>query len=141
MLPSLIFQALRPKRPGYPKELKTLGDHIKARRLDLGLLQREVAPRLGVNTFTLGNWEKNQCEPTVRHYPAIMNFLRYCPVQYPKTLGERIRLHRIHRGLSISAFSNALGVDPRTIAKWEQDRGSPIRKPLAYAQTIRRIRF
>lgn len=30
---------------GYPRELRTIGDHLRKRRLDLGLLQREVAAR------------------------------------------------------------------------------------------------
>ena len=38
------LKAPKPLYPiGYPQILKTLGDHIRKKRLDLGLLQRDVA--------------------------------------------------------------------------------------------------
>src|SRR3990167_3741304 len=39
-------------------EPKTLGEHIKRRRLELGLEQKDVAKQLGVTTDTVLNWEK-----------------------------------------------------------------------------------
>ena len=51
--------ARKPSPAAYPKEMKTLGDHLRKRRLDLGLLQREVADRLGVTKDTIHNWESN----------------------------------------------------------------------------------
>ncbi|MEW8657324.1 MAG: helix-turn-helix transcriptional regulator [Candidatus Thiodiazotropha endolucinida] len=50
-------------------------------RLKRGLRQIDVAPRLGVNSWTLINWELNRTEPRVRYYSAIMDFLGYCPYQ------------------------------------------------------------
>ncbi len=141
MLPSLIFQSLRRKPPSYPKELVTLGDQIRARRLDLELEQKEVAPRLGVSTATLLNWELNKRETEIRWYPRIMAFLGYCPVQYPKTFGERLRLLRTHRGLSISEFANILQVDPGTLANWEHDRRTPQRWPLSYLDRASQLPF
>ena len=35
----LTFRAKKPNRKPYPKELKTYGDHLKKRRLDLDLSQ------------------------------------------------------------------------------------------------------
>jgi transcriptional regulator with XRE-family HTH domain len=37
----------------YPKELNALGDYLRKRRLDLGLLQRDVAERIAVDDGTL----------------------------------------------------------------------------------------
>ena len=131
-----MFQALRPKPPEYPKELRTLGDHIRARRLDLGLDQIETARCLGVNAWTVLNWEKHYTVPHVWAYPAIMDFLGYCPVQYPKSVGERIRLHRIHRGLTICDLANILGVDESTVGNWERDAKSPYRQLETFIQKI-----
>ena len=44
--------ARKPPSPAYPRELKTLGDHLRKRRLDLGLLQPDVALELRVNEMT-----------------------------------------------------------------------------------------
>jgi transcriptional regulator with XRE-family HTH domain len=52
--------------------LKTLGDHIRKRRLDLGLLQREVAAKLSVTESTIWNWESNTTDPALRLLPAII---------------------------------------------------------------------
>ena len=60
---------------GYPRELRTLGDHLSKRRLDLGLLQNEVAERLGVDESTVCNWEKNRHAPSARSMPEMLTFL------------------------------------------------------------------
>jgi DNA-binding XRE family transcriptional regulator len=59
---SCIINALRKPR-GYPKKLNTVGDHIKAKRLDKGLYQKELAKMLGIGTDTLINWELGRNEP------------------------------------------------------------------------------
>lgn len=53
-------------------KLRTYGDHVRARRLELGLYRREVANLLGVDKTTVYNWESNRnaplwCCPTMRH--------------------------------------------------------------------------
>jgi transcriptional regulator with XRE-family HTH domain len=72
----LELKASKPRSCGYPKELKTLGDHIRKRRLDLGLLQREVAERVGVDETTILNWEKGRTEPAKRMRSRILIFLK-----------------------------------------------------------------
>ena len=44
------LSALKPNPPKYSQQLNTLGDHIRKRRLDLGLLQNQVAAQIGVDT-------------------------------------------------------------------------------------------
>ena len=53
----------------------TVGDHLLWRRLELGLLQRQAAARLGVNKWTLVNWEKGVTRPAIRFVPRIDEFL------------------------------------------------------------------
>lgn len=55
----------------YPKQINSLGDHIRARRLDLKLLQRQVAGQVGVHELTITGWEGNATIPEVRYMPAI----------------------------------------------------------------------
>jgi transcriptional regulator with XRE-family HTH domain len=69
------LQAQKPPLAAYPRELRTLGDHLRRRRLDLGLLQREVAEQLGVDATTVYNWERHRTEPAVRLILQIMRFL------------------------------------------------------------------
>ena len=52
---------------------------MKRRRLDLGLLQKEVADQIGANPWTIANWEKGKTKPAARFIPAIIGFLGYDP--------------------------------------------------------------
>jgi DNA-binding XRE family transcriptional regulator len=62
----LTLKADRPKP--YPKELNTLGDHLKKKRLDLGLFRKDVAKIIGVNTTTIRNWEINRFAPKIQKF-------------------------------------------------------------------------
>ena len=125
MLSSIQKTASRPRNPLYPRELQTLGDHIRNKRLDLALEQKDVSKILHVTESTICNWEMNRNEPAVQHYPRIMDFLGYCPYQQSRSWGERLRLHRIHRGLSYEKLAKILDVDPGSIQRWETNRNSP----------------
>jgi len=76
----LKLRAAKPKSSHYPKELNTLGDHIRQRRLDLGLFQKQVAEQIGVDKTTVSNWECHESSPQVHDMPAIIRFLGYNPV-------------------------------------------------------------
>jgi transcriptional regulator with XRE-family HTH domain len=97
-IPALPFchvriKAEKPKSRKYPKELKTLGDHIRKKRLDLGLLQAEVAERVGVTASTIFNWERNRVSPQARHIRKIIRFLGYKPLCLNKGLTSAVKSH------------------------------------------------
>ncbi|MBI2963928.1 MAG: transcriptional regulator [Deltaproteobacteria bacterium] len=101
-----------------------MGDHIRKRRLELGLLQREVADRIGSDAATLVNWEKGNTAPALRFMPVIVAFLGYDPTQNAAdaSLGTRIAARRRALGLSRRKLAAELGVDETTIARWERGR-------------------
>ena len=47
------IRALKPKPSQYPKQINSLGDHIRKRRLDLNLLQKQVGNQIGVHELTI----------------------------------------------------------------------------------------
>jgi transcriptional regulator with XRE-family HTH domain len=104
------------------KQLKTLGDHIRTRRIELGLLQREVAHVLGVDPGSVNAWERNYREPSLRLLPAIRAFLGYDLENVPDDtpLGFRIASKRRRLGLSQKALGESLGIDEGTVGKWER---------------------
>jgi DNA-binding XRE family transcriptional regulator len=75
----ITLKAQKPLPSAYPQTLKTLGDHLRKRRLDLKLLQKEVAQRLGVGESSVYNWENNLTKPALRYIPKIVKFLGYVP--------------------------------------------------------------
>ena len=110
----------------YPKSLETIGDHLRKKRLDLKLFQKDVAKAIGVDTLTVCNWEKNRTTPKLYLLPKIIKFLGYDPLQGNATgLGEKIKQYRVRKGLSLRKLAKELGIDPGTLARWERDRGLP----------------
>jgi DNA-binding XRE family transcriptional regulator len=69
------------QRGDLPTCLTTLGDHIRKRRLNLGLSQREAAHIIGVEQCSVYNWEKRGMNPAQRVQSAIIDFLGYDPSQ------------------------------------------------------------
>jgi transcriptional regulator with XRE-family HTH domain len=129
--------AKKPLNSAYPKKLVTLGDHLRKKRLDLGLFQKDVALAIGVDTCTITNWEKGRTEPELRFIPRIVTFLGYEPDSTtPVTLGERIRRYRYLKGVSQRILATQIGIDPATLSRLERNRGrclpSILRKVMAF---------
>jgi len=128
---NLEFRAKKPQNPAYPKTLTTLGDHIRKRRLDLGLWQKAVAATIGDTESTVTNWELNRVNPCLTYLPKMISFLRYTPPPFDKesdNVIERIKLYRLTRGMSQEKFANLIGVDETTVAKWERGEHEPSKK-------------
>jgi len=88
----LTFKAQKPK--DYSDAPETLGQHLKKRRKELGLLQREAAEQIGILTETYANWEKDKTRPVASRFQLVMAFLSYDPTPTPKALAERLDAKR-----------------------------------------------
>jgi DNA-binding XRE family transcriptional regulator len=81
-IPKLTPYFLKTTR--YPTSLRHIGDHIRRRRIDLGLVQTDVANQLGVDRCTYALWELRRTRPTQKIRPKVIEFLGYDPF-HPKT--------------------------------------------------------
>jgi len=108
--------------------MNTLGDHIRARRLDLSLFQSQVAELIGVCPLTITNWEGNASQPPVQYIPAIIRFLGYDPFPKGRSFPERIAAARRGSGMTQKQLAHEFGVDPTTIRDWENGQLEPSRK-------------
>lgn len=124
------LRAARRKPAEYPKQINSLGDHIRARRLDLKLPQKEVADQIGVHEQTITGWERNATCPEVHYIPAIIQFLGYNPLPAASSLPERLATARRTIGLSQRKMAARLGIDPATLMGWEAGRHQPVGKSL-----------
>ena len=105
-----------------------LGDHLRKRRLDLGLQQKDVARQLGVTVNTVTSWEVNRSEPALWFVPRILRFLGYVP--FPRTcdllpVREQLKTYRRIHGLSQRRLAALLDVDPSTVLHWERGTTRP----------------
>lgn len=132
------LRGARPK-PGYPKELKSLGDQLRARRLDLALSQTEASGRLGVDPSTIRNWENGRTEIEVRFYPALFEFLGSIPLREPMTLGEAICRKRMVRGWSRKLLASAAGVDEATVNRIEKGHAHTQRSLTAVQGALKKL--
>ncbi len=99
--------------------------------MDLKLLQREVAQKLGVDKTSVHNWEKNRASPSLPFIPKIIKFLGYVPYDTPaKTFGEKILTYRKLLGLSQEKLARLLGIDPSTLGRWERGERRPLKRRL-----------
>jgi|ERR1035437_6501937 transcriptional regulator with XRE-family HTH domain len=114
----------------YPKDISALGDHIRKRRLDLKLLQKQVADQIAVHEMTITSWERNAAVSAVRYVPAIIQFLGYDPLPMATAFPELLASARRALGLSHRKMAAKLGVDPATLLGWEAGRHRPTGKSL-----------
>jgi transcriptional regulator with XRE-family HTH domain len=97
-----------------------MGDHIRRRRLMLAITQEQAAARLGVNAWTIHNWETGETKPAIQFIPALVGFLGYDPEPVDRgTLAGRLVAKRRELGFSQRVAARSLGIDPGTWAGWE----------------------
>ena len=98
----------------------TIGEHIRAKRRERELRQRDVGDQIGVGAETIANWEKEKAVPQIAFMPAIVRFLGYDPTPEPTTLADRMRSYRKRLGLSIKEAALRARVDESSWGSWER---------------------
>jgi DNA-binding transcriptional regulator YiaG len=119
-----VSRSYEPSRPvRIPTTPKSIGDHIRLRRISAKLRQKDIATRFRVTESCLFNWESGATTPEIRYLPAIIEFLGYNPLPHGKTLAQRLLRHRSSLGLTRRA--TIVGVDASTLARWERGERQP----------------
>ncbi len=127
-----------------PKQPQTIGDHLRKRRLELGILQAEAARR--VSTVTLSRWECDKVYPTWPQQPPVTAYLGYDPFtnpalgsprsnetpsiaslspEAPVNIGKAIIQHCLKTRKTRKQFAKELGLSPKTVWNWETGRRQP----------------
>jgi transcriptional regulator with XRE-family HTH domain len=104
--------------------------------MKLGLFQKEVAERLGLDECTIGNWEKDRTYPAVRFLPRLIHYLGYSPFPNGPTLAEHLRAKREALGLSRKRLASLIGVDEEALARIEWGIGTPTPRLQALVETF-----
>jgi DNA-binding XRE family transcriptional regulator len=113
----------------YPENPVSIGDHIRKKRMELKLLQKDVAKICGVTVDCITNWEKNRSLPQIQFYPSIIKFLGYFPFTVDtSTLVGKLKAYRYLNGLSHNRMGRLMEVDGSTICSWENEENNPPQK-------------
>jgi len=124
--PSLRTSLRRPDRISGITPDRVSGTRIRARRLDLGLRQSDVAKIVGAYTSTVNTWENGHFAPEVRFMPKIIEFLGYGPFGVPPTsFPGWLKAARVAAGLTRRQLAARLRIHPTTGAKWERGEARP----------------
>lgn len=107
-----------------------LGDHIRKKRLDLDLTQKEIARRLGTSSCTVRNWEKGRTSVALRYYRKVIEFLGYNPLPKAQTQGDAVRRERLARSWSHRHLASISGVDEETVRRLEANTPNMTKRAL-----------
>lgn len=114
MLPSYPVTLWVEKQPipsPYPASLETWGDHIRKKRLDLGLKQKDFAKLMGVNKKTVDGRELRGATPQADKMKRIIDFLGYVPYDPKQPLSKRITTWRLSNGLTQAMFARLVALN------------------------------
>ena len=157
LIPRTRYLPHKNRKVPVPRDPKTIGGYLRKRRLQLGLLQSEVARNLGVSMVTLSLWEGDKVYPTWEYQPRIAEYLGHNPFTDPEkgrphdnksngvahlkteaamTFGEKLREVRIKHRSSRVAFAKRLGVDTKTLKNWEMGLHTPLKSKKAEVETV-----
>ncbi len=107
-------------RHGYPEAARTIGEHVRRKRMDQGRLQRDLAAALGVSKGEPRQLGDGPGGARARWLPAIIRYLGYDPRPRAALFGDRIRAAREADGLSQRELAAQLQIDPGTVTRWER---------------------
>lgn len=124
-LPYVRIRLSAPKAKPFKDNPITLGDHLRKRRHELKLQQKQIAKRLKINQWTYIKWETNRVEPETRYWPRIIAILGYDPHSEPKTLGDRLRAKYRQLGLPRKRVAERLKIDEGALAKYDRGDREP----------------
>lgn len=134
-----------PRDSSYPRDLSTLGNHLKHHRLDQSLFKKEVAEQLGACVHTVRNWETGRSSPGIRYWPAIIRLLGYDPHPPPRTIGERVYAARRRLGITYRQLGAVLDAPADTVRGWEVHGYAPRKKALekieAFLKTVPGVQY
>jgi len=124
---ALPFYALakateKPRKIKYNSNPQTIGEHIRKKRVENGLDQRDVAAMLNTCTDTITGWENGRSKPVISWYPNIIKFLGYYPFDHSaNTAAGLIERCRHLLGLSYEELGKRAGVHGSTLIYWKRN--------------------
>jgi len=117
-------------------KLKTVADKLQYARLTAGLLQRELAEKIGMDRTTLISYENGQIIEEHMDVQRLMEIALacgrdkyFCCSPYHVFLieepGSQIKAYRKAHGLTQKNLAEILGVWETTVKRWEWQKNKP----------------
>lgn len=108
---------------------RTIGEHLRKKRIHSGLSQAKLAEILQVSTDCITYWENNRSNPQISYYPRIHHFLGFSTVNFNEAkFCDFIKSYRRKNGISCKELGLLLKVAASTVRAWERGMGLPTKK-------------
>lgn len=114
-----------------PSNAATLGEHLRKKRIELRLFQKDLAEIFNVSKSCISYWENNISEPQIQYYSPIFAFLGYCAFELEiSTFAGKIKTYRYFNGITQKQFAKRMILDPATVGRWENGKEQGAKKEL-----------
>ncbi|MCX6848420.1 MAG: helix-turn-helix transcriptional regulator [Verrucomicrobia bacterium] len=129
------FKSFMLRKKGLSPQPKTLGQHLRNQRLILGLRQEDVAGQLGTLREVYERWERDERQPVVSEWPAIISFLGYYPA-HEETAADVVLKARRCQGMDQKKLARVVGVVHQRLRRWEHCQEIPTAGELSRLQSL-----
>lgn len=136
---SATFKTFILRKKGVVPHPKTLGEHLRNRRLVLKLRQEDVARQFGTLREVYERWERDEREPVVSEWPGILRFLGYYPVP-ENTQADLVLKARRYQGVGQKTLAKAVGVIHQRLRRWEHGDELPVARAMCRIEELARSR-
>jgi len=117
-------------------ELKTVADKLQYARLTAGLLQEDLAERIGIDKCTILRYENGHIPEERMEVPWLIQIALECGrdkyfccspyhIFLMREPGAQIKAYRKSHGLTQKRFAEILGVWETTVKRWEWQKNKP----------------
>ncbi len=118
------FYAFNLRKKGFIPQPKTLGEHLRNRRLVLDLRHADVAEQFGTLREVYERWERDERQPVVSEWPGILSFLGYYPFNL-ETAADLVLKARRCQGVDQKHFAILVGVIHQQLRRWKHGSEIP----------------
>ena len=125
-------------KKGLIDQPRSLGQHLRNRRLILGLHQEDVARQLGSLREVYDRWERDERQPVVSQWPGILSFLGYYPYNQ-ETAADLVLKARRCQGADQKRLANSVGVIHQRLRRWEHGAETPDQDAMRCLTRLARI--
>ncbi|MGV3659294.1 MAG: helix-turn-helix domain-containing protein [Prosthecobacter sp.] len=132
------LKAFMLRKKGMVEQPGTLGEHLRNRRLTLGLRQETVASQLGALREVYDRWERDERQPVVSEWPGILSFLGCYPFAQ-NTAADRVLKARRCQGMDQKQMAQAVGVIHQTLRRWEHGFEFPDEGNILHLERLARL--
>jgi transcriptional regulator with XRE-family HTH domain len=129
------FKSFILRKKGVVPLPRTLGEHLRNRRLAMGLRQDDVASQLGTLREVYERWERDERQPVVSEWPGIISFLGYYPAREENAADLVLKARRC-RGMDQKALARKVGVIHQRLRRWEHGQEIPMFDDLKLLQSL-----